>query len=212
VFPAGTRRHLFRSQRPALPRIDHAHIPSHSASRDRLSDPSHPHDPQGRSGDGSPEEQKGAPLLKTAFPDHAVAFDHPPRHAEDEGPGEIGGGIGQYSRGVGYEDAALGCSPHVDVVETDRHVRYHPQPGPGGVHDRPIHCIRQQAQQGVLVGHAAPQLVARDGRGFAVEIDLAGFLEAPVDGGRHASSQQDPRLQRRFYCAAYSWRQASEQK
>ena len=92
-------------------------------------DAAHADDAERAAGQVLPEMAERFPGLPFAGNAVLVPLDQPAGGADEQAKGHVGRGVGQHARRVADRDAARGGGRHVDVVEADREVADHLQPG-----------------------------------------------------------------------------------
>lgn len=96
-------------------------------------DSAHSDDPEGGAAELDPEVAGGVEAGPASTPQPRLGGPGLPRRYEGQGQRQLGGGIGQDSRGVGDGDPAVAAGVEVDVVVADPEVGDEAQLRPGGV-------------------------------------------------------------------------------
>jgi hypothetical protein len=161
--------------------VEHAHPEAPAPPRHRAADAAEADHAQGLAVHVAAQERHVLPLLESALAQVTVGFHHATRGGHQEGPREVGGGVGQHVGGVGDHHAPLGAGRHVDVVEADRDVGDDAQVR-ARVQQRLIDRLADHADQPLLAAQAREQLRARHRRVRAVRVDL-GAAPGHLDGG-----------------------------
>ena len=135
-------------------------------------------------------------IERPAFPavgaNQPVSFGDPPGHAQNHRPGQLGDRFGQHIGRVGDDDAALPGGGDVDVVVAHGDVGHDLQRC-AGIHDLTVDSVGENSDQGVLVGDALLQLLARNPAVAVVEIDVASLGQPGEHGGGNLSGQKNAR-------------------
>ena len=175
----------FHHRRTGTPgQIGHADAKRRGARGDGAADPAEADDPELLAAQLGAEHEIERPGLPASAPHQAVAFGDTAHDAENQRPGEIGGGLGEHVGRVGDDHAQLARRVHVDVVDADRHRRHHLEVWQPGLEHGAIHGVGQQRNQPLLAAHAGHELVVGQERVAIVEIDVAGRFEARQRGRR----------------------------
>jgi hypothetical protein len=162
--------------------VEHAHGEALGAPGDGPADPAEPENAERLSVDVATQEQHQAPLRELAGPREGVRLGDPAGGRQEEGPGEVGRGLGQDPGGVGDDDAPPAGGGDVDVVVPDGHVRDDPKPrgvGEQGLVDR----VGQEAHESVGVAELGGELRRREPSVLWVQAD-----------GRLAPGERERRL------------------
>ena len=115
---------------------------------------------------------------------------HAPRDPEDERPCELGGRFGEHVGRVRRGRAVAPDGGDVDVVVADRDVGDDLQLRARG-HHLVVDAIGEDADDGVLAGHAAQQFVARNRPFAAIHVDVVLCFEGREDGRGDPSCEED---------------------
>ena len=116
----------------------HPHPEAASAPGHGLPDPPEADDPEQGSPQLRPQQVIRLPAVELAGTHGRVALDDPPCRREQQGHGEVGGGVGQHARGVADGDSPPGGGGDVHVVVPDRVDADPAQGGHPGVEDARI--------------------------------------------------------------------------
>ena len=148
--------------------------------------------PERRAVEIGAEEEVRAPRPPVPGADETVALHDPPTSGEHQGPGQVGGGLGEGARRVADRDPPPSTGGHVDVVVADREVAHHAQARPGRVEQLVVHPIGEQGEDAVAPGDPAKQLVPGRRAIFRPDVGLAALLDEAQARLRDDPRHEDP--------------------
>ena len=136
--------------------IAHLHAKPYGAVGHRLPDPSHSDNPQRFARDFRSQELRGAPAGPTTGSNEGVAFDDAACRRQEQGPGQIRGGIRQDVRGIGDDQTTLSRCGKIDVVVPHSVVRQNFQPS-GCMNGFGVDAVAQGHDRGVGLAESLTQ-------------------------------------------------------
>src|SRR5437773_1976133 len=103
--------------------VENPHRKAAAAACHPLPDVSEPIKAEGLRVNVPPVEQIELPAVPAALPDVSVAFDHAPRHGEQQGKRQVGRSFLKRSGRARHRDAARGAGGEVQIVVADAGIR-----------------------------------------------------------------------------------------
>ena len=113
--------------------VSDRHAEADAAVSDCPADAAEADDPECGAAQSTAEQKRRCPPPRFPGADPPFSLTDPAGGGEQQGPCQVGGGVGENVRGVGDDHPAGGTCGHVDVVESDRVVRDDPQTRSRGV-------------------------------------------------------------------------------
>ena len=145
---------LFHRRLGRMAVVDHRHAKAKVAPlRQRFTNAPHANDAQGLAMHIAAKMQRADVLVPVAGTHHIRQLHHASGGGEDQRKTGVGGGFGEYIRGVAQQDAALGQVVDVVVINAHRNTGHRFQ-------------LRCQVQQGRIQAQACPQQAMGAGQGI----------------------------------------------
>jgi hypothetical protein len=113
--------------------------------------------------DVAPEVLVDAPPLPTPGTDVTLGVRQQAGGGEDQGEGEVRGGLVEHAGRVAHRDAPRRRGCDIDVVEAHGHVADHLEPAGAGVDHSSVDAVRQQAHDRIHAGRRVHQFVGGEG-------------------------------------------------
>jgi hypothetical protein len=112
--------------------IHESHPERHGPASNRLANPTRTDDAERRPTQFEPKQLLRVPTHPPTISNECLTFLGPPRHRQDQEPGEIRGGIGEHVGRVGDHHPMPACGLEIDVVVSNRAVGHDPEVRKGG--------------------------------------------------------------------------------
>ena len=185
---------LFRRQASAVV-VDHRHVEAMGASGHLLPDATHAQDAERGVMYVGAEELFELPTGPLAIAQIALRLADAACCGEDQGPGEVGGGIVKHARGIGRHHAMLGTGGEVEIIEADGDVAYRFQIG-AARQQRGVDAIDEGGQRPCLAGQSRRQLLGTERHIVLIGVDLEVLGQIGEHFVEHLARDQDLRSHR----------------
>lgn len=196
--PSAARRLELGGDRSAAV-VHDLHVERPGPAAQRLADGTHADDAQPSALQAGAEHDEHPPLPRLTGPDQALALREAPGDDEDEGHGQVGGGVGQDPGCVADEHTPLGAGGHVDVVEPDCDVGDQLQ-SRTGTQEAGIDDVGEERHRGIRGRQSLVPELVRDRLVAIPGPDLTGLAQRrQADIGDPAEDDDPRRLLRRHH-------------
>ena len=161
------------------------------ATRGGDADLAHADDAELATLDARAEHVEHAPLPRGLAADDALALGEATGDHQDERHRDVGGRVGQHTRGVGDDDVALRAGGDVDVVVPDGHVGHALQLRACCIQQFTVDLLGQQRDERVGALDTCQQLGARDRARLLPGEDVVGLTERLEGDLRNLAGDDD---------------------
>ena len=181
------RLELGRVRRVVAREVGDLHAEGAAAGGDARADPAEADDPEPAAAQVVADHEVEAPGPGSPGADQPLPLAQPAAGGEDQGEGEVGGGVVEDAGRVGDDDPAPRAGREVDVVEADGDVADAAQLRPGGVEELVVDAVVEHRQATTSAPATRARSSSRESRPLAGPLRTSPTA-ASISGARPGSA------------------------